>query len=148
MSSKNKNEQAIAGANYIINFYQEVETLISVYSQYDNLVLELETKSQDREENEQIEEQEAEAIKQASQTTRYYIKTTYIKFSGIARNVKIEDKEYNELTKLYNKINKTLIVNRDDIKEYTIELNRLLLKNVIKTLLEDSSQILQSIYSQ
>lgn len=140
------NEQQITGANYILTFYQEIEALIATYAQYENLTLELETKS--GKDGNNLDEDDQQAIKTASQQVRFYIKTTYLRLNSLKKIIKTDEKLLKKITDTEQKTRKTLIVKREDVEEYVILLNEALLENIIKELLQNSTDILKQLSAQ
>lgn len=138
-----ENEEKAAAANYVINFYNEVQQLTHFYATYENLMLELIEKYGNEE---QIEETEKSVIKQACSTIRYYTTVSFIKYSSIM--LKTGENIDKDIEKLYNIIIKTYVVKREDVKNYVVKLNSVLMNTVIKSLLESSSDVIAKLYGE
>lgn len=138
------NEEKAAAANYVINFYNEVQQLTHFYANYENLMLELSEKYGSQEDK--IEQSENELIKQACATIRYYSQLAYIKYSSII--LKTGEKLDKDIEKLNQTITTSYVVKRADVKDYVVKLNSVLMNTVIKNLLETSSDVIAKIYGE
>ena len=141
--TKDINEQKTTAANYILNFYNEVAQLTHHYANYENLMLELAEKYGDHQDK--IEDGEKEIIRQTCHTLRYFVTATYIKYQSILSKVGDPNPD---ITTLYNRLKLQFIVKREDVRNYTILLNSVLVNTVIKDLLQTSSEIINKIYGE
>lgn len=143
METKTKiDEEKQTAANYIFNFYNEVQQLTHIYANYENLMLELAEKYGNQEDK--ISEAEKEIIKNACATIRYYTTVSFIRYSSII--VKTNAKVDPVIEQLHNSIKDKFIVMREDVRNYVIQLNSVLMNTVIKTLLENSSDVIAKLY--
>jgi len=136
-------EKKTAAASYILSFYQNVEALTGIFSQYINVMLELQEKYGEGYVN-KCGEEEKTAITQVVQNARFIVSKTYIQYRSIAPSLKI--KEENKINKMAAKIRSSYIILRDDLEAYTVEMNRVLVSEVIQQLLVSSQSILGSLY--
>lgn len=138
-------ETNLAGANYIVNFFNDIQLLLHSYSNYINYLLELESKTGDLEEEKEIDEEERKTVFQLVQSVRYYCHKTYIGYNSICQATKIEPEE--KIKKNYNdNIKNSPIIDKDKIEEYVISLNAFLVHDIIKDLLTTSHDIMGQIY--
>ena len=79
-------EQKIAGASYILQFYREVEALTHNMAQYKNVMIELETKYIG---GAKPEEAEKNIMTQTIQTVRYSVIKTFVRYQAIKRTIKV-----------------------------------------------------------
>jgi uncharacterized membrane protein len=81
-------------------------------------------------------------------STVYNIGAIGIENINNAKTLSIKEfKLDNQIVEIYNKLNKDYIIDRDLLNEYVIMLNALLIKGIIKTLLENNQDIIEGIYS-
>jgi hypothetical protein len=139
-----QDEEKAAAANYIINFYNEVQVLTHHYATYENLMLELSEKYGSQEDK--VSEEEKNIIKQSCSTIRYYTTVAFIKYSSIM--LKTENKVDKDIETLHDTIKKDYVTKRQDILKYVIKLNGVLMNTVIKSLLENSSDVIAKLYGE
>lgn len=146
MSKENKSfpsQEKIAAANYVLNFYQEVATLTSFYSQYENILLEIKAKYGDEH---PIPEEDKTYIVEICKNIRYYVRVCYIKHKSIVSKVKKQTDDETETLK--NDIASSLLVDRVKLEAFVVKMNDVLVENVIKDLLQNSGDIINSIFSE
>lgn len=134
-------EKKTVAASYILSFYSEVQNLTHNHSQYVNLLLELENKT-----NSDAAKQtdaDKQIIINACQMLRYSATKCYIQYKSIAPQLKTKAID---LDKLYLKIRNNFIFNRNDIEEYTIMLNNVLVEGIIQELLATSQKLVGDIF--
>jgi hypothetical protein len=144
MAEKGINEERITAASYIINFYQDIQGLTHAFANYINYMTFLETKY-DKIEPNKWWASDNESLIELSQKVRFFATKTFIAYSAI--NARLETKLVGkDINALYVKVKKDLIVKRDDISEYVIAMNMLLVTNIFKSLLETSNEVLKKLY--
>lgn len=140
---KEQQEKDVAGASYILTFYNDVQLLNNNYVQYCNLLIELEAKQEVK-----IGIEERQVLIQSIQTLRENIQKTYIEYTALISNIGI-DKDVEKDKKLYETYKDLItkfIINRDKVGEYVRELNNFLIRNVIRNLLENSKDLITTLY--
>lgn len=137
----NKNENVL-GANYIIEFYNEVKALTDNYSAYLNIHLATTTKYGNTSEA-KPDEQENAVIKQTIDNLRFYANKAQIHFLTIAEITGI-DKE--EVEKQYAELNTQFMPNKDNLTAYVLSLNKILAGKIIQNLLENSQTLIDALY--
>lgn len=136
-------EEKQAAANYVLNFYQEVQQMTSQYAGYCNVLVEQEYKYQALDLGKMDDDTKARIIQEV-QTVRYYAHKSYIQYLSIMEGVKLPlDKDIKEL---YAKLNKQFIIERSVLEKYVVALNKVLTTKIMKGLLESSSDIVESVY--
>lgn len=138
------NEQKIAGASYIISFFQEVQRLTHSYAQYLNVMLEMEEKY-GSEELQEITELERQTTSQTFQTVRYYALKCYVQYHAIKPSLKLKDDD--KLEAGYKEVKSKFIIPRDALEDYVICLNSLLVENIIQNLLQTSQDLVGQVYT-
>jgi hypothetical protein len=141
-------EEKIVGSSYIMTFYKNVQLLTTTYGQYINLLLELEGKH--GKESAKITTEETQVVGQVVQTLRFYVINCQVQIISISQNIKepVDAETLNKLNSLYGKIKSDYLIKSDVAEEYVTVINSLLLKTVIKTLLESSADIMAGIYGE
>ncbi len=136
-------EEKTTAASYILTFYQEVLYLTHNYSMYFNTLTEFKQKygSADLTKMGEIEK---DNLKNISQQVRYYIHKCYIQYICIAKAAKF--KENKEIEEIYTVIKDVLIIDRDKLEKFVIAINRVLIDNVMKGLLETSQDLVEKVF--
>lgn len=137
-------EQKVAGASYIISFFQEVQRLTHSYAQYLNIMLEMEKKygSDDLKE---ITPVERDTTSQTFQTVRYYALKCYVQYHAIKPALKLQDDQ--KIEDAYKTVKSQFIIPRKALEEYVIGLNSLLVQNIIQNLLQTSQDLVGQVYT-
>lgn len=138
-------EVKTAASSYILNFYQEVSQLTDYYSYYLNLLIELESKQ--GKDLTKMEEQDKEAMRNAVQTCRLLSHKCYIHYLSITEGVK-DLKRDTKIIEMYKKINDKFIVPRETLEEFVILLNSVLVKSIMRSLLESSQAIVDTVLKE
>lgn len=141
--TQQKEEKATA-ASYIINFFTDSEQLRHTLAQYINVTAEL--KATYGNDLEKIEDNHKEILKQAAQYFRYYASMVYVQYMSIAQTVpRLKDKDTEvKIKNLYEKIRDNFVINLNEAEEYTQYINVILIKNIMKDLLESSNEIIDN----
>jgi len=147
------NEEKATAASYIISFYQEVMLLNQHHANYVNVLAEISAKYGEKDSTLEIDERNILTL--AAQNLRNAIQKCHIQYMAIAKNIKPiqnkvkekEEKTEKELRELFKKIIETFIIKADDSSEYVIFLNTFLVKKVMKSILENSQEIVSKMYS-
>ena len=151
MSKTNKgiNEEKTTAASYIITFYQEIMSLNNLYSAYENLFVELEAKfPSEYEDMMKLEDGEKEQIKNAVQNIRFQINKTYLLHESIRDSLTQETKEQHEELKTSYKKRLSYIIKVDDVRSYTEKINKILVNNIMKSLLDNAESIVNDLYNK
>ena len=144
---KIKDEKKTMGVSYLYDFYIFVNDLTTLYAQYVNFILQLEKKhGGDNESIDNLEEADRNLLLSLVQQIRYACINSYVKYVPLTKVLK-ELKEANPLIeKQYLIIEKTLIFKREDIREYVILLNGVIVEDIIKKLLQDNEALINELY--
>lgn len=137
MSKGNKSqlsEEKTAGASYVLSFYQEVATITHHYANYLNIFVELKEVYDGNEEK--LTSSEKEVLKNYCQTLRYYVTKTFIGYESIMLG--LNEKPNNDIKIIHDMVLKQYIVKLEDIKKYVVLLNSMVMKKIIKNLMETS----------
>lgn len=143
MAEARINERQAAGASYLLTFYQEIINLTHHYAQYSNLLVEAKNKYGNKEINE-IEDDAKNIIVTEVQSVRYSTYKCYIMYKTIIPSLKL--KENKDLLALYNKIKEDYLIKQEDLENFVIALNSVLITEVIKNLLDTSQALVEDIY--
>jgi len=143
--TKKFDEQEFTGASYLITFYQQVGLLTTSTSQYQNLLLELQEEVADLE---KLPEEKKEPIKNAIRTVRQQLTVTNIQYETIKENLKAKQEETKEATKIYKKLKKDYIIDRDKLERYCLLLNKFLVRESLQKLMTNASELINEIYSK
>lgn len=144
-------ERKKAGANYIFNFYNEVQKLKENFSNYVNLILELSNKYGYNEENPEgalenmgkIDDNEKAVITGWLHQSRGSIMNCYISFCSIFSNTKL--KTMGEIKETYDKLRKSFIIDVNTFERYTMLMNELLLTDVVKNSLQSNQEFIETL---
>lgn len=155
MSQKEENKQdekrSTAG-RYLLQFLEEVNTLSNWNALYFNMMAEVQFLAQKSSIEDYMKEMEAnqksEFLRQV-QETRFYVTKTWTTLQSMKEVLKIktEDKELEELKKLKEKLQNEFIMPRKDVEAFTVLVNKFLVKDIIKELLKDNEDLVNSLGS-
>lgn len=137
------NEEKTAAASYILTFYQEVANLTHHYAQYKNLLVEVQMKV-DGTEMPGLEEKEKTVFIQTLQSFRYYAHKAQIQYQCIIESMGLSIDPM--IIETYNKLEKEFVIERKEAEKYTVLMNTVLLKSIIKNLMETSQSIVDTVY--
>ena len=137
-------EKQVAGASYILTFFKDVEALTNHNAQYLNLLLEMENKYNGVD-LAKLEEQEKQVVIAAVQNYRYFANKCYIQYKSLTDYIK-ELSKNNKIEEYYKEVKKDFVLSRELCENLVIEFNKVILKDVIKNLLESSEEYINSIY--
>ena len=140
----NEEQNRIAGASYIVNFLTDVQKLTECFATYTNLLIEFESKFGNTD-LKTFGDDERNALNTTVQALRFYAIKSYTQFKSIQKTVKL-DVSSEELDVKYKVLTKDFIPSRDNVSEFVIEINALLLGNIIKDLLTTSNDLVNQIY--
>lgn len=146
-------ERKLAGANYIVNFFNEIQQLNHHYAQYCNLMLELKNTYGEKADKAKFQESDRQALKNMLQTLRYYSHKIMIQYQSIFKvlpNSDVEDIKKNKkdpLTDAYGKIKTDFVIGQKDIEKFVVSINSTLVEGIIKDLLVTSQDIYGQIYN-
>lgn len=147
------NETRQAAASYIVTFYNEIMILLHDYSQYLNILLELEQKYPDKISIvEKLSTEEKIVLVQSVQAIRYNATKAHIQFKTInetaIKDNKPSSEELLEEETGYKKVRDTFLINREELENYVFIMNKFLAKKVMQELLETSQQFINDIYGE
>jgi len=141
------NEEKTTAASYVINFYQEVQELVHNFSVYENVMLELENKYKVSDFSiDKIDDNDKNVLIDVLQKVRYSVHKAVLHFDCINENIGYEKNK--NVSELYQKIKNEFVINRDDLYNIVKELNKFMIKDIMKHLLEDSQATLDNIYKE
>lgn len=133
------NDTQKVGASYLYGFHIEAQNLLVYQAQYENLIKELEQRKDD------IGPEQRAILVQLIQTLRQEVKKTYIKYVSIRCSMEENPKIPPDFDKAYKHILNNFIYNRDQVDIYVLELHKFLAKESVRTLMENSESLVQSI---
>lgn len=136
-------ETKLAGANYIISFFNDIQNLNHHYSMYCNMLIEVNAKHGINS-IEGLEEYEKNTLIKVSQDLRYYVNKCYIAYVSIHESLEITKSE--EIPIVYPKLMNRFIIIREDIEKFVTEINVVLVKKIIRDLLQTSQDIFNDVY--
>ena len=142
---KEISQEKIAAANYILTFFRDVALLTHSHANYENVILELESKYDIKEIQEtKISDPEKVSLLTQAQEVRYYTHKTYIEYKTIVKSLKKSFPK--KLEELYQKLRKQFILVRDDVLKYTMDLNFALEEQIMQDLLRSSNEFVTKAY--
>lgn len=140
------NEEKTTSASYIVSFYENVGALTHFYSLYQNLIIELENKYQQVEDLKGLQEEESKILQQVLQEIRYFSHKSIIQYRCISEGINKETNK--ELLDQYDIIKTTYIIKRNQLDDFVLSLNKVLVNKVMKNLLQNSQDIIESVYKE
>lgn len=138
-------ERETSGAHYIVTFYNNIQQLNHLSSQYDNLLLEFKSKYGDNPDPKKVSDEERAVLSSVLQNIRHYAKLAYIGYKSIYPTIK---KTYSKIIEdAYIHIKEQYVIKKDVLDIYVIELNKILVEDIIRDLLLSSQDIYSQIYN-
>jgi len=145
-----QDDKRSTAGRYLINFLEEVNTLSNWNSLYFNLIAEVQFMAKKNSVEDYMKEmeqsQKTEFIRQI-QETRFYVTKTWTTLQSMREvlRIKDDDKNMEELTKLKGTIQNDFIIKRDDVERFTILINTFLVNDIIKELLRNNEDLVNSL---
>lgn len=148
MSEQNKgkklDEQKTAQASFILSFYTNSQTLANQYSLYENVLIEIENKYGSADLG-KMDEGEKQILIETTQTLRHIVRLVYLDYATLISGLK--EKEDINIKNYFEEIRKDFIPQRDTVLKFVIEIKKVIVKDIIKNLLQNSSDVIEAIYS-
>ena len=129
-------ESQMAGAGYVLSFFNDIEQLSSYYANYINTVLSMQNKYPNERSLENMGEEDRQTLIQAAQGLRTWIVRTYIKAQALKGKINAFDNE--RLRENYQKAIKEFISQPSEIVDYVIEINKAFCDGVLIDLLNEA----------
>ena len=142
-------EKKIVASNYIINFYKDVNNLTNTYSQYKNDLLYLKAKYRDLPDlqlHAALLETERQALVQHTSNVRYWALKVYVQVEAIKNKIKIDQKTIEKIDKEYKIIKDQFIIDSENIQEFVVLFNKIIVNSVITTLLQTAESFVNEVY--
>lgn len=136
------NEKKTVGASYIFSFYQEINNLTDNYSIYINLLLELQSKY-GLDFGDKAGDEEKQIINNWLQTVRHHCHKAYIQYITLSPHLNIPaDKS---IEKQYSNIATKFVIDKEDLKNFVVAMNSVLVNGVIQEILSSHENYLNDL---
>jgi len=132
-------EVQIAGAGYILTFFNDIEQLNSYYASYVNTILSLKHKYPDTKNLENISDEDRQTLINMAQGLRTWIIRCYIKAQALKDKVDAFNNQ--KLDDSYKKATSTFILDPKDAEEFVVEINKAFADGVLVDLLSQARDI-------
>lgn len=136
----NTNEEQRLGATYLLSFSEAVNELTNASIQYSTLL----DRYDQRSKHGVADLNDVNTVAEQARTTKYWVHRTYIQYRSIAQTS--DNIDTSKATLTYNKLYEQNILSKNEVLEYTQSINDALSSQIIQTLLQTSSHILNDIY--
>lgn len=141
-------ENKVTGLSYLINFFKDVQSLTHHNAQYLNILLELEDRYSNVEDLSKMEDSHKTILIQWIQSLRYFINKCYISFKSLDENLKIDKDITNKICSLYEQFKTKFIIDRNEIEEFVLIFNKIIVKeSELKKLLQSSEDYINKVFS-
>jgi hypothetical protein len=138
-------ERKVAGANYIIAFFNEIQLLNHSFSLYVNFIVQLKAKYGEEIDDRAFAEEDKGHLSELSQNVRHHCHKCFIMYKSIYQS--IEKLEFNkEVEKEYNDIKDSYVVGSKELEEFVLVMNKAFVEDVIKNLLLTSQDIMKEVF--
>jgi len=141
-------EEKIASASYVLTFLNDVELLLSYVANFINLLVQLKQKypqEQLEKGDIEIEQTDQQALLTTVNALRSLVFKTYVRFNALKKEIK-EFKTYEKKIKEgYEKIIDAPIPLRQDVEEYTINLNEVFVSSMMSEIISRAREILRGL---
>ena len=132
-------EQQVAGAGYILSFFNDIEQLNNYYAAYVNAALGLKSKYPNEESLKNMSVDDRKTIGEAANAVRVWIVRCYIKAKALRD--KVPEFTSDELDESYRKICNTITPEVEDVEKFVIEINKAFVNGVLVDLLNQARDI-------
>lgn len=143
-------DEQIAGAGYIINFFENLLNLNAYYSELKRRILSIKThislEELVKEGSDQVSPDEIKNIRAAFHSLNSFIDLTYIQSQALKN--KISSFEDKDLTNLYTETETGEIPDINKLHEYVIKINTAFVDDVMQKLLVDSKTYYEKLRNQ
>lgn len=140
-------EGELAGANYILTFYTNVEQLTAAYAEYINKIVPIKAKVSKEDlaqgKIDSLDDEDLTNLNSSLNTLRYYITNVYIKSQALKSKVKTFENK--ELTDFYKKIKDKPLIDNSEIEDFILKINSCLIDDIVQQLLVKSRDIYNKI---
>lgn len=143
MVEKRAGSKELLGASYVVDFFNEVTQLTGQFSQYKNIMLELEEK---KKQGVSLEPVEGDSVNVSARNVRLYCNQVYLRVRALSSGADL--KESKNIKEFYDKVCVGLLPKVEDVENFVLEVNKLLVKDVISDLLSTSQSLLNNMYER
>jgi len=139
-------ENQAAGAGYIISFFTDIENLTTYFASYKNHLTRLKAKYAKGEKPgearlDKMDDGERMRSEELTESIRFYIIRTYVKFSAIKNQIKEFQAQAKKLDELFSKLKNDASPLEDTVQDYVIELNSVFVLGIASTVLIKARQV-------
>jgi hypothetical protein len=133
-------ETANAPANYVYNFYFDIENLSVQTANYLNNLLDFKTKYANllEEDLKKVPENDKEIIMQCSRNCRFWIMRSYVHFLSLAEKISAFAEKKTFIEEKYNELIQQNPIEYHLVQNYLIELNKLFVQGIAQKELKDA----------
>lgn len=132
-------EQQVAGAGYVLSFFNDIEQLSNYYAQYINTVLSFERKYPNNKALEGMSEEDRQALIATVQGLRTWIIRCFVKAQALKE--KVENFTSDEFEEIYRKVTSNFIPEREDVESFVIEINKAFVNGMLVDLLNRARDV-------
>lgn len=130
------------GQSFIFSFYNECMALLVVYSNYINVLAEIDNLTDPN----KLEDNSKAIVLQSLQQVRQSVSVTYIMLQSIKENIKAS--ETDKIKELYDRIKKDFVIKSEDLEDYVIRINKIIASEIMQNILINNKDIVESIYGR
>jgi hypothetical protein len=137
-----ENEKITISKSYLFNFYEEIENLTNLYSNYLNILVTYGGQTQTNKTDELFEKYsklnqgEKDVIRNVIDQLRFYITNTKIRYSTLKQKLALQD--IKEIDEVYKKLVDSYVYPPALLEQYVQSFNSVLVESIIESLLEDN----------
>jgi hypothetical protein len=111
-----------ASTSYLLQFYFDLENMTTQLSNYNNLLVYMENKYKNVEEN-SIAKEDWQQLDAFSQQCRFWVTRLYVKYCALSEKFSELNAKKETINDLYAQIAKEKILKFDSLKEFAVQLN-------------------------
>lgn len=143
-------DQRIAGASYIVTFFNDVEALNWQAPAYINLITQFKFKYPQKGESGRPEESDMDIVDQTNlqssvQMIKTYVFRVYTKFRALSKQIDQFDEYKDIMEKGYKAVSGEAIPSQEVIEGFVITVNELFVMGIVGELLGSASEVLRTI---
>lgn len=146
------NEKRAAATTYIYNFYNDVQALLTFYSQYLNTLAQLRARygtgaeSNIYDEANTLDPNDTESLLIQVNNVKFICHKLYIEYLGVCRLVKITPDP--EVKNYYTLLKNQVIPDADNLETLATAFNMVLIEDVIQEALINSQEFISQLFTQ
>jgi hypothetical protein len=146
-------EEDIAGSSYILSFMNDIENLTNSYAGYLNVLVRIQDRYHMKDPNKKkeatgennLEQEDEDAILAVAETLRVWITRCYVKASTLQDKIPEMKKGLGDIKGLYEKAISSSVIEKEVAENFVLMINKMFVGGILKSLLLKSQDIYREV---